>query len=188
MDKLRSLRFGYIPYRAGAGSPGDRRRFPRVAREYGLNWEEYREGQDYDVVYTTSNADLTSFHRTPPGGPKLVFEMVDSYLDVKGFDGKGLIRGLGKYLLKRHAHLELKLRQHHPQSGPTRRSGYLQHARAKARLQPAQRQRAHDFSICTTSWARPQSGQPLPDDDGLHLFWEGLGLTVNQFSRLQRPH
>ena len=180
MRELKSLRFGYIPYRAGANSPGDRRRFPRVAAELGLQWEEFREGGDYDVLYATSNADLTAFHRIPEGGPRLIFEMVDSYLDVEGFDSKGLVRGIGKWLLKRHAHLELNY-------GQTVR-------RAAARA---------DMVVCSTPEQKaeydllnpnvhaildmhdeigPPNHEAGPDsDDGLHLLWEGLGLTVNQF-------
>jgi hypothetical protein len=180
IEDLKALRFAYIPYRTGSNSPGDRRRFPRVAREYGLNWEEYREDQEYDVVYATSNADLTSFHRIPPGGPKLVFEMVDSYLDVEGFDPKGLIRGIGKWVLKHHAHLEWSY-------GRTVR-------RAAARA---------DLVVCSTAEQKQEydklnsnvhaildmhdeiglpNSQAAPEpSEEFHLFWEGIGLTVNQF-------
>ena len=180
MEDLRALRFAYIPYRSGSSSPGDRRRFPRIATEYDLNWEEYREGGEYDVIYATSNADLTSFHRTLPGGPKLVFEMVDSYLDVEGFDPKGLIRGLGKWVLKHHAHLEWSY-------GETVRKA----ARRADLVVCSTPEQKHEYEKLNSNVHAildmhdeigPPNSKAVPDDtDGLHLFWEGIGLTVNQF-------
>jgi hypothetical protein len=107
LDQLRSLKFGYVPYRPDAMSPGDRRRFPKMATAFGLDWELYREGSPYDVVYISSNGDLTHFSRLPRTGVKLAFEMVDGYLAVPRFQPKALIRGLGKWVLKKHRHLEL---------------------------------------------------------------------------------
>lgn len=181
-DRLLRLRFGYFPYVPGGRSPGDRRRFPAVADKLGLDWEFYRPGQDYDVIYLTSNADLPHFRHLGAGGPKLGFDMVDSYLSVPIWEPKSLIRGLGKRLIGAHSHLELSFKQtlegmcHRADlvvcSTPEQQDVISRHS---SNVHPILD--LHEELLSVPS-------RPLAEPPEFHLFWEGIGLTTSQFSAI----
>lgn len=183
LTKLRNLRFGYVPYRADARSAGDRRRFPLVASRLGLQWEVYQEGGEYDVILVTANADLTSFNRWT-GKEKLIFELIDSYMDVPDWDLKSVLRGTGKWLLRRHRYLQPFFRQ--------------------SLKKMAQRA---DLILCSTCEQReslkefnsnihpildimdelvPLPGKShAPEGGPYELLWEGQGLISLEFQLLQ---
>ena len=184
LDKLQQLRFGYVPYAPEAKSPGDRRRFPAIAQKLGLRWELYRDDAEYDVLFVSSNGDLPYFHRLPRPGPKLCFDMVDSYMAVSTWDPKNLVRGAGKWANGSHSKLELSYRR--TLEAICRRADLVVCAT------PEQQETMVKFCPNTHPildfheelGALPASSPP-PGDNRFHLFWEGLGLTASQFGAVR---
>jgi hypothetical protein len=183
LTKLRGLKFGYVPYRGDANSPGDRRRFVAVANALGLDWEIYAADQQYDVLVLTSNADLPKFHRAGKSNSKIVFDMADSYLDLPWWDVGSYLRGAGKWLLRRHSHLEL------PYQVSVRR--ICQKADVVVCNTPEQvkmiepfNARCFDILDCHDEIG---SGRIERDQEAghHHLFWEGISLTSRQFSLIR---
>lgn len=93
---LAGVRFGYVPYADDLSNPGDRRRFVYWARDRGVNWEPYRPAGRYDVVMLAGTADLSAWRDARTGGPKVVYELIDSYLDAPA-SLKSRLRGIAKY-------------------------------------------------------------------------------------------
>lgn len=85
------MKIGYVPYDAGMEKPGDRRRFCGYARRRGLLFEVADPEKTYDVVVVSERGDLSLWSRYRKG--RVVFDMVDAYLDVPRTDWKGLLRG-----------------------------------------------------------------------------------------------
>lgn len=107
LNSLKGLRIGYVPYSQDFSAPGDRRRFCFYARERGLSFEIPKAGKEYDLIILSSLADLTKWSRLPQAAhTRLVFDLVDSYLDIDRREWRARLRGPGKYLLGQHAHLE----------------------------------------------------------------------------------
>lgn len=194
-NHLQELSFGYIPYEIGAGSPGDRRRFPAFAEKLGLRWELYQSGREYDVIYVTSNADLTAFRRSSRDGKsKIVFEMVDSYLSVPDWEAKALIRGVGKWLFRRHRHLELSYRK--TIAGMCKRADLVVCSTPEQRNQlRAFNKNVHDILDLHDELGEVARLGPVPGRRTIEIFWEGLALSASQFSlvsdvlrRLSREH
>lgn len=105
--RLRKLRVGYVPYSPDSKGPGDRRRFCFYARRREIEYETYVPGHEYDLIVLSSLADLTYFSRLPRNdSPLLVYDIVDSYLQIPSSEIRALIRGPAKYLLGQHSHLE----------------------------------------------------------------------------------
>lgn len=179
IQELRQLRFAYLPYQPGAQSPGDRRRFPAVGYKLGLNWEIYQPGSSYDVLYATSNADLTTLRRLPRSAGKLAFDMVDSYFDVPDWDLKAMLRGVGKWALKKHEYLEPRYRK--TLEGMCERSDLI--------VCSTPEQREHILPFNRNTYAildfREELGhlgpRPTRVSQQIQLFWEGIGLTAAQF-------
>lgn len=102
------LRIAYVPYTESFTAPGDRRRLCFYGKERGLNIELYEPGKTYDLVVLSSLADLTWWSRQPrEGTPKIIFDMVDSYLQIDRKELRARLRGTAKFLLRQHAHLEV---------------------------------------------------------------------------------
>jgi hypothetical protein len=93
-----SLRVGYTPNSAGLDHPADRRRFPLWAERRGIKWEVAQIGRPYDVLVVTPRADIDVCLQRSTRATKLVFDLVDSYLDVPKWTPKQLGRGPAKYL------------------------------------------------------------------------------------------
>jgi glycosyltransferase involved in cell wall biosynthesis len=90
-------------------APGDRRRFPRYARERGIAFDLVQHCADHELVVLSQAADLTHWSRAPRG-TKLVYELIDAYLDAEPTTAKARLRGLAKYLLGRSERLEWSFR------------------------------------------------------------------------------
>ncbi len=182
MDSLQALRFGYLPYQSGGVSPGDRRRFPAAATKLSLNWELYEPRSSYDVLYVSSNADLTHFRRWPQDGTKIVFDMVDSYLEIPDWEPKALIRGAGKWLLKKHRHLEFVYRK--------TVLGMCERADLVVCATPEQQSRIQQINPnvhpILDFHEELQTLPPHMNGDGatIDLLWEGLGINVYGFSEI----
>ena len=104
---LHGLRIGYDPYSEQLNHPGDRRRFVYYAEKRGLKFEIADPAENYDIVVVTERGDLSVWGTYPKGRTKIVYDMVDSYLDVPKSDVKGLLRGAAKYAVREWRHLQL---------------------------------------------------------------------------------
>ena len=104
---MKPLRIGYAPYRRDLSAPGDRRRFVHYARRRGLSLEVYSDGAPYDLLVVSEAADISALARLPKGGPRIIFDFIDSYLDIDPREPKALLRGPAKFLLGQHRHFDL---------------------------------------------------------------------------------
>jgi hypothetical protein len=95
------MRIGYSPYSASLAEPGDRRRFPRYAAIKGLEFDVVKGvSHDYDLVILSSKADIVAWSSLPRGGPKLVYELIDSQLALPKDDLKWKLLGTAKALTR----------------------------------------------------------------------------------------
>jgi len=92
------MKIGYAPYSRDLTQPADRRRFPYYAEKRGIEFELADPGGSYDVVIVTPRANLAAWTGYRPGRAKLIFDIVDSYLDIPRTDPKALLRGPAKFL------------------------------------------------------------------------------------------
>ncbi len=106
MTYLKNLRIGYIPYSHDQQAPADRRRFCWYASTRGISFEVADPSEEYDLVIIHAQADLSAWSKYQ-GKAKIVFELIDSYLDVPKTSIKGLLRGLAKFASQQHRHLRL---------------------------------------------------------------------------------
>lgn len=108
---LRGARIGYAPLTPDLSGPGDRRRFAFYARRRELDFELADPDRDYDVVVVSENADPTIWARYRPGSAKLVYDLVDSYLAVRGNDLRSRLRGPVKFVSREIRHPVLDYRR-----------------------------------------------------------------------------
>ena len=92
------MKIGYVPYGRDLTQPADRRRFPYYAEKRGLAYEIADPEADYDLVIVTPRSDLDAWSRYRPGTAKLIFDIVDSYLDIPRTNPKALLRGPAKFV------------------------------------------------------------------------------------------
>lgn len=105
MDYSR-LRIGYVPLGKRYLHPFDLRNFVYFAKKRGIPFEIFSPEKKYDAVVLAPNADVTVWSSCPYGGPKIIFQFVDSYL-AAAFSLKNTLRGLAKYLAGEHRILRL---------------------------------------------------------------------------------
>jgi hypothetical protein len=94
------LSIGYSGYSSDFTAPGDRRRLCAYARARGHSIQSPRRGQAYDVIYLTTFSDLPywlDYKRRSGGETKLVFEMIDSYLQSSNW-AKKRFRGVMRFV------------------------------------------------------------------------------------------
>ncbi len=108
---LTKLRIGYAPCDPTLRRPGDRRRFVFYAERRGLQFEISKPGRKYDLVVLSARADITAWARLPRGGPKIVYELIDSYLEVPRFQAKNVLRGPAKFVTRETSRLALSYRR-----------------------------------------------------------------------------
>jgi hypothetical protein len=89
-------RIAYAPYGPAMDQPGDRRRFVYWARARQVPFELAQPGESYDLVVLSARSDLSHWSRRLPGGPRVVFDLIDSYLDER-MSWRRLVRGTAKY-------------------------------------------------------------------------------------------
>ena len=106
VDGSRPLRIGYVPNHASMDPPGDRRRFGFYARKRNLPFEPAQPEGRYDVVVLSEAADITYWSRYS-GPARLVYDLVDAYLDISPWNLRGLLRGPGKFLARETQRLSL---------------------------------------------------------------------------------
>jgi glycosyltransferase involved in cell wall biosynthesis len=179
------VRIGYVPYSPDLQQPGDRRRFPYYAEKRRIAHELAEVDGDYDVVVITPRTDLVRWSRHRPGRAKVVFDLVDSYLDIPRTDPKHMLRGPASFL-----------------TGQSR-TPFFSYARALGRIL----ERA-DAATCATPEQARAIGRHCPNvhpildfqtrmvsdvktsyaaGSPLKLVWEGLGENVRWFSQIGGP-
>ena len=97
-SKLNNFHIGYAPYSEDFLHSGDRRRFVWYAKNRGVNFEIAKSENEYDIVYVTHGADITSWSKYDKLKAVVIYELVDSYLALSTFSFTGLFRGVVKYL------------------------------------------------------------------------------------------
>jgi hypothetical protein len=177
------MRIGYVPYSSDLTQPGDRRRFPFYAEQRGIEFELADPANDYDVVVVTPRTDLAAWTRWRRG--KLVFDIVDSYLDIPSTNPKQMLRGPAKFV-----------------AGEAR-TPFFSYQRALERIL----ERADAVTCATPEQAATisrycQNVHPILDvqsrmvtqvkqdyaaGDPFKLVWEGLGENVRWFSEIRDP-
>lgn len=177
------MRVGYAPYSADLRQPADRRRFPFYAARRGIEFELADPREAYDIVVVTPRADLRAWSRYRPGRAKVVFDLVDSYLDIPRTDPKALLRGPAKFLTGEARHPFFSYRR--------MLERMLERADAATCATPEQVGAVS--ALCANGHAILdfQSGlvRRIKDDyrvdAPVHLVWEGLGENVRWFSEIE---
>jgi hypothetical protein len=174
---------GYVPYSPDLNQPADRRRFPYYAEKRGLEFELAEPDERYTTVVVTPRANLAQW--TQYGSGKLVFDMVDSYLDVPATNLKQLLRGPAKFLT----------RDANTPFFSWRRAveRILERADAATCATPEQAatigrfcSNAHpilDFQTRMVTHVKRDYEAGVP----FKLVWEGLGENVRWFSEIRDP-
>ena len=106
MTNLKDLHIGYIPYSGDHQAPADRRRFCWYASTRDISFEIANPSEEYDLVILNARSDLSIWSKYQ-GKAKIIFELIDSYLDVPKTNIKGLFRGLAKFASRQHRYLRL---------------------------------------------------------------------------------
>lgn len=179
------MTIGYVPYSTDLTPPGDRRRFPFYAAKRGIEFELASLDADYDVVVVTPRTDLLAWAAYRPGQAKLVFDIVDSYLDVPRTNPKQALRGPAKFAAGEARTPFFSWRR--------ALERILERADAVTCATPEQAEaitpycsNVHpilDFQsrMVTTVKEDYTAGSPF------RLVWEGLGENVRWFSEIRRP-
>ena len=179
------MRIGYVPYSAELNQPGDRRRFPYYARLRAIEFELAEPDRSYDLVVITPRTNLADWTAYHPGAAKLVFDLVDSYLDIPRTNPKAILRGPAKFVA----------REAHTPFFSYRRALERMLARADAATCATPEQAAaiaphcrnvHPILDFQTNLIRAvkddySAGTPFK------LVWEGLGENLRWFSEIKTP-
>src|SRR4051794_15111989 len=179
------MKIGYVTHNAELTQPADRRRFPLYAEKRGIEYELADPAGSYDVVVVTPRANLTDWTRYRPGEAKLVFDIVDSYLDIPRTNVKATLRGPAKFLAG---------------EAPTPFRSYrssleaiLRRADAATCATPEQARSIAPFCANVHAILDFQSrmvGHVKEDYSAgspFNLVWEGLGENARWFSEIRRP-
>jgi hypothetical protein len=176
---------GYVPYSADLNQPADRRRFPYYANKRGIEFELADPAKEYETVVVTPRADLARWAEYRPGRSKLVFDLVDSYLDIPRTNPKQALRGPMKFLTGEAKTPFFRWR------GALER--ILERADATTCATPEQAASISRFcanvhpildfqtNMVTHVKADYEAGAPFK------LVWEGLGENVRWFSEIREP-
>lgn len=104
---LKKLHIGYVPFSKNYQAPGDKRRFVYYSKSRNLEFEIADPSKKYDLVILSQNADLSIWCNYDPGGAKIVYDFIDSYLAIPKNETKGRLRGLAKYIAGKSKYLKL---------------------------------------------------------------------------------
>jgi glycosyltransferase involved in cell wall biosynthesis len=98
-------RIGYVPVDPSLKQPADYRRFSGYAKLRGLEFEEARWGETYDLVVLSCQADISLWKDYKHG--KIVYDLIDSYLSIPYSNIKGLFRGIAKFAARQNRNLRV---------------------------------------------------------------------------------
>lgn len=179
------MRIGYAPYGRDLTSPADRRRFPYYAEKRGIAFELADPESAYDVVIVTPRADLRRWTAYRPGEAKLVFDIVDSYLDIPRTNPKAILRGPAKFAAGESSTPFFSWRR--------ALERVLERADAATCATPEQARAIErfcanvhpilDFQTNLISAVKQDYAAGAP----FKLVWEGLGENVRWFSEIAAP-
>lgn len=176
------MRIGYVPYSRELTQPGDRRRFPYYAERRNLAFELAEPGAEYDVVVVTPRTDLARWSRYRPGRAKLVFDIVDSYLDIPRANPKAVLRGPAKFLAGEASRPFFSYRRSIERILERADAATCATPEQAAALAPfcANSHAILDFQTRMVTSVKQDytSGSPV------NLVWEGLGENVRWFSEI----
>ena len=105
--RLKDLKIGYDPLSENFDHPGDLRRFCYFAEKRNIKFEHAKPSEVYDLVVLTQNADISIWSEYQKGNCKIIYDFVDSYLNVPRWNLKGLLRGSTKYIAGQSSYLRL---------------------------------------------------------------------------------
>jgi glycosyltransferase involved in cell wall biosynthesis len=179
------MRIGYAPYSPALNQPGDRRRFPFYASRRGLDFELADPRSTYDLVVLTPRADLQTWSRYRPGRCKVVFDIVDSYLEIPRANPKAVLRGPAKFLGGEARHPFFSYR----------RALERMIERSDATTCATPEQAAAAAQLCSNVHAILDFQSDLigcikrdyAASSPFHVVWEGLAHNVRWFSEIARP-
>ena len=179
------MKIGYVPYSRSLDQPADRRRFPYYAEKRGIDYELADLDGDYDVVVVTPRANLAAWTAYKPGRAKLIFDIVDSYLDIPRTNVKALLRGPAKFL-----------------AGESRTPFFSWRASVERILERADAATCATPEQATTISRLCPNVHPILDfqtrmisdvkrdyaaSEPFSLVWEGLGENVRWFTEIKEP-
>ncbi len=95
-------KIAWVPWSPDPLWPTNLRRFSAFARVAGIPYEVYDSQKKYDLIIMNQCSDLTHWSRFEKNGQKIIFETVDSYLDLEYRDLRALFRAPAKYLFGHH--------------------------------------------------------------------------------------
>lgn len=179
------MRIGYVPYRRDLMAPADRRRFPYWAERRGVEFELADLEEAYDLVVVTPRADLLRWSRYRPGACRLVFDIVDSYLDIPRSNPKALLRGPAKFLAREARSPFFNYRK--------ALERIMQRADAVTCATPEQAAAIQPFcsNVHPVLDAQTRMITRVKEDYGIgspvKLVWEGLGENVRWFEEVRAP-
>jgi glycosyltransferase involved in cell wall biosynthesis len=104
---LSSLRIGYGSLSDDCRIGGDLRRFGYYAKKRNFNFEIADPSETYDLVFLTQRADISVWSQYQKGNCKIIYDFVDSYLNVPKWNIKGVLRGSAKYITGQSRYLRL---------------------------------------------------------------------------------
>jgi hypothetical protein len=105
--RLKDLKIGYVPLDKNFDHPGDLRRFCYFAEKRNIKFERANPSEVYDLVILSQNADISIWSEYQKGNCKIIYDFVDSYLNVPPWNLKGLLRGTAKYFAGQSRYLRL---------------------------------------------------------------------------------
>jgi hypothetical protein len=105
--RLKDLKIGYAPLSKKFDHPGDLRRFCYFAEKRNIKFEHANPSEVYDLVVLTQNADISIWSEYQKENCKIIYDFVDSYLNVPRWNLKGLLRGSAKYIAGQSRYLRL---------------------------------------------------------------------------------
>lgn len=176
------MKIGYAPNSPDLKGPADRRRFPFYAAQRGLEFEIADPVEAYDIVVVTPRADLDLWSRYRPGQSKVIFDMVDSYLDIPRTDPKALLRGPAKFLAgeaKRPFFSYRRAIESMLKRSDATTCATPEQVAAAAPLCP----NSHAILDFQSGIVRRVKGDYAASSP-IHLVWEGLGENVRWFSEI----
>ena len=181
LEALRGKRIAYVPYAADLRPPGDRRRLARWAAVRDIPLEIAAPGESYDLVVLSARADISHWVRDRSGA-RLVYDLIDSYLEIPAWRPDDVARGLGKTVLRQHRHLTPSFTR--AVEAMCRRADAVvcstpEQRRTIARHSPDVRP---ILDIHDAEFRRPLPPRRPPDGE-LRLFWEGQPQNLSGFDQ-----
>lgn len=176
---LQGLKVGYVPYSADLSQPGDRRRFPFYAERRGITFERVEPDGDHDIVVLSSRADLSSWPTVPEPGPKLVYELIDSYLSLPRWQPRSVLRGLAKFAARETATPVLDYRR--AMEAMCRRADAMVCSTLEQRETYLQLNADVHVILDAHTELDGRRKDDFELDETVHLVWEGLPHTVGSF-------